>query len=413
MKFTQARIDGLTCPSGRRDKLFFDDEVRALAVRVTSTGSKSFLCQFTADGVRRRIPLGSCDSILLPDARKAALSFMGQVAQGRDPADERRSRRHIAKNTPTLGELVDKWATLHVSGLSLNYQKGGPLSIRHVFKDSLALPITKIDAALVMQAVDKFVLAGKPSMGRAAALNGASCFAWARRRNLVHGENPFARLDLPAEVRRERVLADDELCALWAATEKPTSVNAVVRLLMLTAQRLREVAGMRRSELDADLTTWALPGGRNKSQREHLVPISMPAREIILQSGQRPELTSEGLLFPGPHGKMLTGWGQHKLVLDRDSGIREWRFHDLRRTAVTRMQKLSIKLEVSESVLNHKGSRKGVAGIYHKYEFADEKRFALDSWAAELMRIVKGWDDAQNVLSLASAIGLRGRSVAR
>jgi integrase len=412
MKLTQARIASLSCPPGRKDMLTFDDEVGALAVRTTASGGKSYLCQFTANGVRRRVGLGNCANVKLPAARAAALDIMAKVALGNDPAIERREKRRTAKDTPTLAQLVDKWAALHVSTLSLNYQKGGPLSVRHVFSDCLTLPITEIGAATVMRAVDKFVLAGKPAMARTATLNAASCYAWARRRGLVRGDNPFVGLDLPAEVQRDRVLTDDEICAISAATEPLTPVNAIVRLLLLTAQRLRECAGIRWSELNADCTVWTLPSGRNKSRREHLVPLSAPVRDLIRQRAA-PRNVSE-FLFPSTRGQQIVGgWGFHKIALDRDSGVRDWRLHDLRRTAVTRMQGLGIRLEVSESVLNHKGSRKGVAGIYHRFEFADEKRHALEAWGAEVMRIAKGWEAAENVLTMASAIGLRGKSLAR
>ena len=89
MKFTLARIESLRCPPGKRDMLVFDDEQRGLGVRVTASGGKTFLAQYTFHGQKRRIPLGSCSAVSLAKARDAARAIMGDVARGIDPAAER------------------------------------------------------------------------------------------------------------------------------------------------------------------------------------------------------------------------------------------------------------------------------------------------------------------------------------
>src|SRR5580704_10892528 len=89
MKLTLNRIEGLKCPEGRRDMLVFDDEQRGLGVRVTASGSKTYLAQYNWHGEKRRIPLGYCNAVSLAKARDAARSIMGDVAKGIDPASER------------------------------------------------------------------------------------------------------------------------------------------------------------------------------------------------------------------------------------------------------------------------------------------------------------------------------------
>ena len=81
----------------------------------------------------------------------------------------------------------------------------------------------------------------------------------------------------------------------------------------------------------------------------------------------------------------------------------QWQVHDLRRTVATNLQKLGIKLEVTEAVLNHvSGSRAGIVGVYQRHEYSDEKRAALDAWARQLDAIVSG-ASAGNVVELATA----------
>jgi hypothetical protein len=65
-----------------------------------------------------------------------------------------------------------------------------------------------------------------------------------------------------------------------------------------------------------------------------------------------------------------------------------WSLHDIRRTVATGLQRLGIRFEVTEAVLNHvSGSKGGVAGVYQRYGWADEKKAALDAWALEVERL--------------------------
>lgn len=90
MMLTENYIETLACPTGRRDMMVFDDKQAGLGVRVTASGRKTFLAQYTRAGVRRRVRLGSCAAISLDDAREVVREIMCDVARGRDPATERK-----------------------------------------------------------------------------------------------------------------------------------------------------------------------------------------------------------------------------------------------------------------------------------------------------------------------------------
>jgi hypothetical protein len=110
MRLSVEFLDSLHCPEGRRDKMVFDDKQSGLGVRVTSSGRKTYLAQYTRAGVRRRIPLGSCSAISLDDAREAVRKIMTDVANGRDPALERKAARQGAKAIDAPGgSPVDAW----------------------------------------------------------------------------------------------------------------------------------------------------------------------------------------------------------------------------------------------------------------------------------------------------------------
>jgi hypothetical protein len=81
-----------------------------------------------------------------------------------------------------------------------------------------------------------------------------------------------------------------------------------------------------------------------------------------------------------------------------------WSIHDLRRTVATGLQRLGVRLEVTEAVLNHiSGSRGGIAGVYQRHDWAAEKRAALDAWAAHVAGLVEGRAVGSNVVTLARA----------
>ena len=101
----------------------------------------------------------------------------------------------------------------------------------------------------------------------------------------------------------------------------------------------------------------------------------------------------------------FNGFSKAKAALDEASGVKDWRLHDLRRTLATGLQKLGVRLEVTEAVLNHvSGSRAGIVGVYQRHEWAEEKRAALNAWGAHVAAIVEGRVHEGNVLSFRPAI---------
>ena len=197
--------------------------------------------------------------------------------------------------------------------------------------------------------------------------------------------------------KRERVLTDAELAAVWKATDGPGPFNAIVRMLMLTGQRREEVTAMTWEEIASDLSTWTVPASRAKNGAAHIVPLS-PQAQAILRAA--PRVRGTDLVFPGRNGP-FNGFSKAKEALDKASRVKDWRLHDLRRTMATGLQRLGVRLEVTEAVLNHvAGSRAGIVGVYQRHAWADEKRAALNAWGEHVAAIVEGREAAGNVTPL-------------
>jgi integrase len=436
MKLTERKIARLAAERGRKDRLVFDDAQRGLAVRVTASGGRTYLCQYTLHGHKWRVPLGACSAVALSKAREAAAAVMGDVAKGRNPAAERKEaaaaeRARRARNRLTLRMLIDDWGRLHLADRRPRYAAEVVRALYKAFARHLDDAAEDLDRAAVVRALDALTRrrrrkdgdpADRPPKGAAitgrTAAYGRAAFAWAVKRGAVH-HNPFADLPVAKNVaRRERVLSDNEIAEVWhAAGDAAAPYSAIIRLLILTGQRRGEVAGMTWDELTEDLATWTLPGERTKNGTAHTVPLSAPLRGII-QTFQRDERhdpsQKHGLVFPGAVGTPFAGWSKAKNALDKAiiyaragatkkaaAPLIQWSVHDLRRTVATGLQRLGVRLEVTEAVLNHiSGSRAGIAGVYQRHDWAAEKRAALDAWADHVVSIVEGRITSGNVLPL-------------
>jgi integrase len=440
MRLTERKIETLAVECGRKDRLVFDDAQRGLAVRVTASGGRTYLCQYTLYGHKWRVPLGACSAVALSKAREAAAAVMGDVAKGRNPAADRKDaaaaeRARRARNRLTLRVLIEDWNRLHLAGRRPRYAAEAVRALHYAFAGHLDDAAEDLDRSAVVRALDGLIRrrnrkdrdgADKPKgaamTGRTAAY-GRAAYAWAVKRGVVR-LNPFA--DLPvakAVAKRERVLSDTEIAEIWHAAGEATSpYGTIIRLLVLTGQRRGEVAGMGRNEISEDFATWALPGERTKNGEPHSVPLSAPARELLraLLSEDANAPLDARLVLPGAVGKPFAGWSKAKRALDeavvdaraesataagaRPAPLIPWSVHDLRRTVATGLQRLGVRLEVTEAVLNHiSGSRGGIAGIYQRHDWAAEKRAALDAWSAHVLRCVAGPVAGKNVVALARA----------
>jgi len=407
MRLTQRDIDKLACPAGRRDRLVFDDVQKGLAVRITATGSKSYLAQYTISGQRRRVPLGSSSAITLTMARSAAAQIMGSAAMGTDTVVQREAkvaaeRAAAERALLTLAVLVETWEQLHLVQKRAQYAREAVRALRHAFQNQWKLPAEDLDRTTIVNVLDHMAKGGRFSIASRTAAYGRACYSWAVKRGTI-AANPFASLPAIGErPKRDRVLSDEELAAIWrAAAEMTMPFGVIVRLLILTGQRVSEVAGMRWSELSADLDTWIIPPERTKNGVAQVVPLAAPARELLKAIPRVSDLAMPGRNTASP----FNGWSKSRAKLVATSGVTNWTLHDLRRTMATGLQRLGVRLEVTEAALNHiSGSRAGIAGVYQRHDWAAEKRAALDAWGEHVRLLVEGGEGAaDNVVKLARA----------
>jgi integrase len=445
MKLTERKIETLAVEGGQKDRLIFDDAQRGLAVRVTVSGSRTYLCQYTLHGQKWRVPLGACSALPLSSAREAAATIMGDVAKGRNPAADRKEaaaaeRAKRTRDRLTLRILIEDWNRLHLTHRRPSYAKEAVRALHSAFADHLDDAAEDLDRTTVVRALDGLTRrrrrkdgsgAEKPrgaAMTGRTATYGRAAYTWAAKRGAVHA-NPFADLPVTKGIaKRERVLSDDEIGEIWRAAGIVTApYGPIIRLLMLTGQRRGEVAGMNWREIADDLATWTMPGERTKNGSPHMVALSAPARDLLRallpenEGDARRAIEdrrAKGLLaLPGALGTAFAGWSKAKVALDKavvdarataaakagtsPAPLVPWNVHDLRRTVATGLQRLGVRLEVTEAVLNHtSGTRGGIAGVYQRHDWAAEKRAALDAWAAYVIAAAERHANPSKVVRL-------------
>jgi integrase len=198
---------------------------------------------------------------------------------------------------------------------------------------------------------------------------------------------------------RERVLDDKELAAVWRASETLSwQFRGALRLAILTGLRREEVSALRWSEIvDGEIR---LPAERCKNGNAHTLPLSKAAQAVI---ANLPRIVGSDFVFPSrASGRPIAAWDAAMDQLRGALTIPHFTLHDLRRSCATGLQRLGVPLQVTEAILNHTGSRAGIAGIYQRHDYAEEKRQALEAWGRVVIGLVEGRKDHRRLKAATS-----------
>jgi integrase len=403
-KLTPKLIDSLPPASGKRYEVR-DELLTGLLVRVSSTGGKVWYTSCRINGKLRRIKIGTYPILSLADARETARALLRDVQLGK--FSERQE-----PELPTFGEVIPQFIELYAKPRNRSWKSSERVLTK--FAELNDRPINEIRRGHVVFVLDKLTASGATIGVNRALAAVKKLFAWCVDRGTIE-INPVAGLKAPAkEVSRDRVLTDDELRAYWAAAKGEGFPFAqFAQLLLLTAQRRGEVAGMCWTEINFENAVWTIPAKRAKNATQHAVPLA-PFVIDILRS--LPRFLNSDLVFTTTGKTPISGFGRFKRRLDRDGSGDSWRLHDLRRTAATNMALVGIQPHIIEAVLNHKsGIVSGVAAVYNRHAYLDEKREALNAWVNQVIKIANKStpvDQALTESDLAEVAVLQPRSQA-
>ena len=417
-KLTDLFVERVKAPAKGRIE-YFDAAFGSLALRVTSAGHKSWSLFYRTGGRLRRYTLGTFPALKPADARREASRILEKVAKGDDPLAEKQAQRYIRPpEAETFGAVVADYLERYAkkNTAASTYAETKRVLEGDDFKGWQKRPLVSISRRDANDVIDAITTRAEVQANRALAKLRAF-FNWAVEKDRIT-VSPIAGMKPPTkEQARDRALSDDEIRWFWAACEASGwPFGPLAQLLLLTAQRRDEVADMEWSEIDFKNSTWTIPGPRAKNTLAHDVHLSAAAL-AILRSLPR---IGDGLIFTTTGKTPVSGFSRAKRRLDKEMEkvrraclnlpqedaeyrravgipaykplpieIPPWIFHDLRRTAATGMARLNIAPHVVDKVLNHvSGKIRGVAAIYNRFEYLEERRKALEAWGRYVVGLV-------------------------
>jgi integrase len=343
-------IEELPAPTApKKEAYYFDARTRGLCVLVTAGGTKSFYVRRKTNGKSEKFFLGRFPELSIEQARSKAMSFHTEIASGGNPSEDRRAdsaelclgqlfelylERHARKSRKTFGEMERNFRNWF-SGWD-----GRKLS-----------SISHEDVELFHAGLAKE--RGPYAANRALELLSAM-FNKANLWRIWTKDNPARGVTKFAEHCRERVLREDEIDRFFKALdEEPKDCfYDVIKLLILTGQRKRNVLSMRWQDIDFTARTWVIPGEEMKNGQSLTIALTDTEMSIL---NRRLEIKGNGYVFPsdgalGYYREPKRRW--HRLI--RRAQLEDFHIHDLRRTLAAYMANSGANVALIQSALNHK-----------------------------------------------------------
>jgi len=443
---TDRYLKGLkAAPPGKR-VVVWDTVVPGFGVRVSDRGDAagkaaglSFIVMRRRPGeaqpIRYTIGRYHPDALPLAKAREEARKALGLIAGGTKPLDEKRRQRHeqAERRANTVGALVEDFiadmrrrglrnanefeAIIRREFLGELYRDGQWIDGKEIsWRERPVAEITAQEAARLIKGIinrgkdpepgQRRRKSGGPWAAHHALAIGKTMFEWAIAQ-LSYGTeaSPFERIKpqklIGTKQRRRRVLSDDEIRYVWKAADQIGGpYGEMVKLLILTGQRLSQAAELQAAEIDLDKALWITPAEKMKMGKAHATPLAPAAVDLLRE--RLDGLRAGDFVFSTTAGaRPISGFSKFKKRLDKlleqirreqvadgepSALIPNWTIHDLRRSVRSELPALGVSDVVAEAILAH--ARPGIAGTCDRYDYLAEKRHALTRWAAYVRAVV-------------------------
>ena len=383
MKLTDSAISKLQLPPGKDETITFDSDLSGLGLRLRASGSKTWVFQYKLGSQHRRITLGKFPALHPTQARKTAAKLHAEVKLGNDPAAIKAAKQ--VRAAETIGAILKTYLTRRrgqVRDSSLAEIE------RHLQRNLAPLhgaPLDKLDRRTIAAQLARLTHEAGPIQANRTRASLSKFLNWCLAEGLTES-NAALHTNKNPEKSRDRVLSDQELREIWFALDDDSDYSAILKMLILTAQRASEIADLRWSEINLDRDIIVLPSIRTKNHRVHIVPITSSVRAIL---ESRPRREGRDFVF-GVGERGFSGWSKSKVRLDSVLNIGPFVIHDIRRSVATHMSEIGIPPFHVEAVLNHVSGTSSVAKIYNRNTFEGEKAQALTRWAEHLAALIEG-----------------------
>lgn len=374
--------------------------------------------RYRFNGKQRVMGLGSYSKLSLSQAREESKRLAARVALGHDVAGEKQERiRHAEakieaeKHAYTVSQLADEYFERMIAG-RWKHPNIVRARIEKNIKPAIGmLKVEDVRPRHIDDILKSVMRRGAPSIANDVLRWLKRMFNYAVKRHALE-QNPAAAFD-PGdaggkEKSRDRWLSSYELAGLFAAMRHVPSFSVenglTIKLLLLLAVRKGELISAKWSEFDLDKGVWHLSDERTKTGSGIDIPLPSVAVECLRDL----ERLAGGSKWVLPARKMQNRMIPHiadstlSVALGKiQHGLEPFTIHDLRRTARTHLEALGVAPHIAERCLNHK--IRGIEGVYNRHDYFEERKAALDTWAAFLLQLEQGNADKVVPLRRSSA----------
>lgn len=371
-----------------------------LALRIKPSGSKLWIFNYYRPYTKKRANLsfGRYPEVSLAQARKEREQARALLAQNIDPKSHKEEIRTQKQNDlgNTLEVVARQWFELKKKKITSDYADDIIRSLEnHVFPKLGKVPISAIEAPLVIEALDPLKKVGKLEMIRriCSRLNQIMTFAV----NTGTGgmkHNPLSGVRVAFEaptVTNNPTLKPEEIpCLLEAIAE--ASILKVTRYLILwqlhTMARPSEAAGAKWSEIDWEHKLWVVPPERMKKRREHVVPLT--TRTIALLEKLKPISGRGEYIFPSNiDPKKCANSSTVNVALKRMGFSGRLTAHGMRALASTTLNEQQFDPELIEVALAHI-DKNTVRATYNRAQYLEQRRVMMEWWSEHIVKAATG-----------------------
>jgi integrase len=386
VKLNAKMIERLKPVAGKR-MAYHDTMVRGLTLRITERGAKSWSVLYYHRLRLRSLTLGSVDAIGLADARERAREVLRRASKGNDPASEKKADRQAETMTDLAHDFIERYAKRKKK----SWRKDEWMVRSKVLPKWGNRAVKDITRRDVRRLVEELAADGAPILANRLCALLSKLFRFALDDELISASPAHAIARPAPERERDRVLSEKELRQLWKEFDSlPSAMAAYFKLRLVLAQRGAEVASMQWADLDIAGGWWTIPSTQSKNKLSHRVPLSPMALNIL--KGLKTQGPADEFVLAGARGKRQQSEAAAEFT------VKDFRGHDLRRTAATFMTRGGIPRSTVGKILNHVET--GVTKVYDRNSYDAEKSAALAWWSARLTGILAG-DKAASVLPFA------------
>lgn len=409
--FTDTMIKRLKPDSAEYRK----SEGNGFTIRIMPSGFKTWLYLYAINGKRRCMNLGQYPDVSLETARDKFETAKKQVKNGIDPLEAAEQVQEERRMAPTVSELFDDYMTRHAK---LNKRETSWKEDERLFKVNVE-PVWGTRKAADIKKKDCIALldqySDRPALCHNVMKLTRKMFNFAVEKDVLE-HTPFTGVKVPVALQsRERVLSEAEIRKLWV-TELPKAgmsdeVKRIIKLLLLTGQRVGEMCGIVPNEVDGNW--WTLPPERTKNGQTHRVFLTKTAIELLGNPVNGFYFLSPVTKFDAKKNPIYTHIDENavayairrnlkdykprrpikgktvkmvKVPEDKKMELEHFSPHDLRRTLATGLAMLGFHDEIIDAVTGHK--KQGIIKVYNRHKYDAEKQQALEAWETKLLNIM-------------------------